>query len=294
MQEVFPYDLAFDSNLGLLTDWEQLALRAKRVAIAGLGGIGGADLLTLARLGIGAFTIADFDRFEFVNFNRQVGATVQTVGRAKTAVLEEMARAINPELRIRRLDGGVTTAVIDDFLSGVDLFVDGFDFFELGVRRQVFARCAELGIPAITAAPIGMGAAFIAFLPNSMSFERYFRLDGRPEPEQYVRFLLGLTPRAMHRRYLVDPTRVDLARRRGPSTVAACQLCAGVTAVAAIKLLLGRGDVMPAPYCHQFDPYYRATGADPPAVRQWRTTAAAQDRRGASHLPACHLRRSGT
>jgi sulfur-carrier protein adenylyltransferase/sulfurtransferase len=256
MLEVFPYDLAFDRNLGLLTDWEQLALRAKRVAIAGLGGVGGSDLLTLARLGIGAFTIADFDRFEFVNFNRQIGAAVQTVGRAKTAVLEEMARAINPELRIRRLDGGVTTTAIDDFLSGADLFVDGFDFFELGVRRQVFARCAELGIPAITAAPIGMGVGLIAFLPNSMSFERYFRLDGRPEPEQYVRFLLGLTPRAMHRRYLVDPTRVDLARRRGPSTVAACQLCAGVTAVAAIKLLLGRGDVMPAPYSHQFDPYY--------------------------------------
>ncbi len=185
MLEVFPYDLAFDRNLGLLTDWEQLALRAKRVAIAGLGGVGGSDLLTLARLGIGAFTIADFDRFEFVNFNRQIGAAVQTVGHAKTAVLEEMARAINPELRIRRLDGGVTTAAIDDFLSGADLFVDGFDFFELGVRRQVFARCAEMGIPAITAAPIGMGVGFIAFLPNSMSFERYFRLDGRSEPEQY-------------------------------------------------------------------------------------------------------------
>ena len=211
--------------------------------------------MTLARLGIGAFTIADFDQFDFVNFNRQAGATVLTVGRDKIAVMEEMAMAINPELRIRRLDGGVNPQTLDDFLRDADLFVDGLDFFAISIRRQVFARCAELGIPALTAAPIGMGVAFIAFDPKGMTFEQYFRLEGRPEQEQYLRFLLGLTPRALHRRYLVDPTRVDLDRKTGPSTVAACQLCAGVTAVAAIKLLLGRGDVMPAPYNHQFDPY---------------------------------------
>ena len=49
----FPYDLAFDRNLGWITDWEQLALRSKRVAIAGMGGVGGLHLLTLARLGVG-------------------------------------------------------------------------------------------------------------------------------------------------------------------------------------------------------------------------------------------------
>ena len=220
-----------------------------------MGGVGGVHLLALARLGIGSFTIADFDQFEFANFNRQIGAILPTIGRDKTAVLEEMALAINPEIRLRRFDAGVTPATVDDFLRDADLFVDGFDFFEIQMRQRVFARCAELGIPAVTAAPIGMGVAFIAFQPKGMSFERSFRLEGRPEGEQYVRFLVGLTPRGLHRRYVVDPTRVDLARRRGPSTVAACQLCAGVTAVAAIKLLLGRGDVMPAPYNHQFDPY---------------------------------------
>ena len=251
----FPYDLAFDRNLGLVTDFEQLALRAKRVAIAGMGGVGGVHLLTLARLGIGGFTIADFDRFEFANFNRQVGAIVPTVGLEKTAVLEEMARAINPELRIRRFDQGVTADTVDDFLRDADLFVDGFDFFALSPRRLVFARCAELGIPAITAAPIGMGVAFIAFQPTGMSFERYFQLAGQSDQEQYLRFLLGLSPRILASRYLVDPTRVDLERHKGPSSIAACQLCAGVTAVAAFKLLLGRPGLKPAPWNYQFDPY---------------------------------------
>ena len=138
----FPYDAAFDRNIGWLTNWEQLALRGKAVAIAEMGGVGGVHLLTLARLGIGAFSIADLDVFEFANFNRQVGATLQTVGRPKVEVLEDMALAINPEIQIRRFDAGVTLANIDDFLAGTDLFVDGLDFF--ADRYQTFERLPAL------------------------------------------------------------------------------------------------------------------------------------------------------
>ena len=255
MTAAFDYDAAFSRNLGWVTEWEQQALRARSVAIAGLGGVGGVHLLTLARLGVGGFRIADFDRFDLVNFNRQAGATLSALGRPKLDVMAEMALEVNPGLRLARFPDGVTDANLDAFLAGADLFVDGLDFFALRVRRRVFARCAELGIPALTAAPIGMGVGFLAFVPGGMGFEEYFRLEGRPEEEQYLRFLMGLAPRGLHRSYLVDPARVDLAGRRGPSTAMACQLCAGVTGVAALKLLLGRGDVKPAPYHHHFDPY---------------------------------------
>ena len=75
----FAYADAFRRNLGWVTVAEQTALRGKRVAIAGLGGVGGAHLLTLTRLGIGAFHIADFVRFELHNFNRQVGANTGSI-----------------------------------------------------------------------------------------------------------------------------------------------------------------------------------------------------------------------
>lgn len=251
----FSYDLAFDRNIGWLTEWEQQALRGKCVAIAGMGGVGGGHLLTLARFGIGAFHIADFDRFDIVNFNRQAGATTDSIGCPKVEVLARMARGINPELRLTLFDQGINPDNIDAFLAGADLFVDGLDFFALDIRRRIFARCAALGIPAVTAAPIGMGVGFLAFVPKGMSFERYFQLEGQSETEQYLRFLMGVAPRGLHRAYLVDPTRVDIPARKGPSTIAACQLCAGVTAVAAIKLLLGRGGVRPAPVHHHFDPY---------------------------------------
>ncbi len=254
----FDYDQAFSRNIGWLTEWEQPALRGKSVAIAGMGGVGGVHLLTLVRLGIGAFRLADFDTFDIVNFNRQAGATTSALGQPKLDVMAEMALAINPTLDITRFPDGVVADGIDAFLHGADLFVDGFDFFALDIRRKVFARCAELGIPAVTAAPIGMGVGWLSFVPGGMTFEEYFRLEGQPKNEQLLRFLMGVAPRGLHRAYLVDPSRIDLEAGKGPSTAAACQLCSGVIGTLAVKLLLGRGDVQPAPFHHHFDAYANA------------------------------------
>lgn len=254
-RSLFSYEAAFGRNLGWVTESEQQTLRRKRVAIAGLGGVGGAYLLTLTRLGIGAFHIADPDCFELVNFNRQAGATLDALNRPKAEVMAERAWQINPELQIASFGEGVDEANLDTFLAGVDVCIDAIDFFVLGIRRKLMARCAELGIPVILAAPLGMGAAYLVFKPGGMSFERWFRLDGLSQEEQYVNFLLGLAPAGFHRAYLVDPSRVDLGGRRGPSTAAACELCAGVVAVEALKLLLGRGRVRAVPYHHHFDAY---------------------------------------
>lgn len=252
---MFDYDTAFDRNIGWVTAAEQKILRSRRVAIAGLGGVGGAHLLTLTRLGVGAFTLADFDEFDLVNFNRQVGATMASVGRPKLDVMVELAREINPELDIRLLKNGVTVDTIPVFLESADLFIDGFDFFTLDIRRLVFAAAYRAGIPALTAAPLGMGVGFLAFVPGGMSFEQYFRMEGHSEAGQALRFLVGLAPKGLHRPYLVDPARVDLAAKRGPSMGAACQLCAGVTTTVSLKLLLHRGGVMAAPLHQQYDAY---------------------------------------
>ncbi len=251
----FDYAQAFDRNIGWVTADEQRALRTKCVAIAGLGGVGGVHLLTLARLGIGRFHLADFDVFGIVNFNRQVGATVQSIGQPKLDTMVSMLHAINPDAEVVTFKDGVTLDNLDAFLDGADLFVDGLDFFVLDIRRQVFARAYARGIPAVTAAPIGMGVGFLAFMPGRMSFEEYFRLEGQPETEQYLRFLMGMAPAGLHRTYLVDPTRVDLAAKRGPSTGIACQLCSGMVGAAALKVLLHRGPDIAAPLHLHFDAY---------------------------------------
>ncbi len=249
----YNYHEAVSRNIGWLSEWEQLSLRTKKAAIAGMGGVGGAHLISLTRLGIGQFHIADLDQFEVANFNRQHGAMMDTLAKEKVDVLASQAKNINPEVLIKTFSQGINEANIDEFLEGVDVFVDGFDFFVLDIRRKVFQRCYELGIPAVTAAPIGMGTAYLCFSPQGMSFEDYFNFAGLTQSQQYINFVVGLTPKAFHRHYLIDPTRLDLVNKRGPSTVMGINLCAGVVATEVLKMLTGRGKVYYAPYYQAFD-----------------------------------------
>lgn len=260
----FSYDAAFSRNRGWVTSAEQEVLRGKRVAIAGLGGVGGSHLMTLARLGVGAFSIADFDTFSIENFNRQVGATVSALGAPKTQVLAALVRDVNPQVDLRVLEEGVDENNLPDFLAGADLYVDGLDFFAFAARQATFAACARLGIPALTAAPLGMGAAVLSFLPGKTSFDDYFQWGEMPDEEKALRFLMGLAPAGLHGPYLVDPSSVSLAEQRGPSTIIGCQLCAGIAAAEALKILLGRGEVLAAPRGFHFDAYRNKF------VRTWR------------------------
>lgn len=252
---VFDAAEAFSRTRGWITAAEERRLRGARVAIAGLGGVGGSHLLTLTRLGIGAFNLAEFDHFELANFNRQAGAMMSSLGQRKLDTLIDMALDINPDLDIRRFPEGVHAGNIDSFLRDVDVYVDGLDFFTVSVRRMVFASCWQRSIPAVTAAPLGMGVALLNFLPGRMSFEDYFGMEGCDELEQFARFLVGLSPAMLQRAYLADPSAVDFAGRRGPSTPMACELCAGVAGTEVLKILLGRGPLLAAPWGLHFDAY---------------------------------------
>ena len=142
------------------------------------------------------------------------------------------------------------------FPPGLDFYrIDGLDFFAFDARERVFAYCAQHGIPAVTVAPLGMSGALLNFLPGGMSFEQYFQLAGHSDAEKAVRFLIGLAPALLHRHYLADKSRVDLKSGKGPSTVMACQLCAGIAASETLKILLKRGRVWAAPHGIQFDGY---------------------------------------
>lgn len=251
----FDYQRAFSRNLGWVTAAEQERLRRSRVAIAGLGGVGGYHASALARLGVGRFVLAEFDRFELQNFNRQQGASLATLGQPKIEVVAEAIRQINPAAELQLFPQGVSKDNLPSFLEGADVYVDGLDYFAFDARRATFAACAALRVPAVTAAPLGMGAALLTFMPGGMTFEEYFRMEGLPEPEQALRFLIGLSPGMLQRTYLVDPSAVRLEEGKGPSTVMACHLCAGLAATEALKILLGRGKVLSAPWGLQFDAY---------------------------------------
>lgn len=247
-------DIAFSRNLGLVDYAGQRRLLRSRIAIAGLGGVGGIHLMTLARTGIGNFNLADFDAYSPVNLNRQYGASIASFGRGKLDVMTERALSVNPFLDIRPFPEGIAPETLDAFLKDVDLVVDGIDFFALDIRRRLFNRALELGIPVITAGPLGFSCALLVFMPGGMNFDSYFGIDDDTPPmEGYLRFGMGLAPRPAHLGYM-DRRFVSLHQRRGPSLDIACHLCAGMAATEAVRILLHRRGIRPVPYFRQFDP----------------------------------------
>jgi len=255
MMSEFDYGIAFSRNLGWVTEEEQLLLKTKKVAIAGLGGVGGSHLLTLARLGIASFSIADMDVFDWPNLNRQAGAFASTMDLPKIDVMSKMLKDINPEASISGFSEGVTDENLDAFLDGVDLYVDSLDVFCMDIRRKVFAKCREKGIPAITAAPTGMGTAVVIFSKDSMSFDEYFDYADDDFETQVVKFIVGLSPAMLQKSYLVRKGTFDVSLRKAPSTPMGIDLAAGVACSNALKILLGRGNVIYAPHGMHFDAY---------------------------------------
>ena len=246
------YSEAFSRNLGLISPDEQERLRHCRVAIPGMGGVGGMHLMTLARLGVGKFRIADADSFEVKNFNRQFGSTIDNLGRPKAEVLKASAQGVNPELEIDAITEFVSSENVHQFLDGADLLIDSVDFFAFEARRMLFREARNRGIWTVTAGPIGFSTAWLAFDPNGMSFDDYFDIhDGMEPVDLFCAFALGLAPRATHLPYF-DFSYVE-SSGRGPSVAAACNLASGVVGAEAIKILLGRGKVRAAPCYAQFD-----------------------------------------
>lgn len=250
------YDQAFSRNIGLLTRAEQEKLKRAKIAIPGMGGVGGLHLITMVRSGIGRFHISDFDVFEPVNINRQYGANTGCFGKPKLDVMKEQALLINPHIDIKTFPYGVKPDNIDDFLEGVDVVLDGLDFFCFDIRRQLFKRSRERGVHVVTAGPMGFSSALLIFAPDQgMGFDEYFNIVENMAPEEKsLAFALGLAPKATHIKYM-DFSKVDLKQKAGPSLNVACQICAGMAGTEALRIILNRKGLKPVPHYFQFDPF---------------------------------------
>ena len=122
-------------------------------------------MINLVRTGIGRFNLADFDQFEPVNVNRQYGAKVPSFGRPKLDVMIDEALSINPFLDITPYPAGLTTDNMEAFLTGVDVVLDGLDFFQFEIRRALFNMARSMGVPVITAGQLGFSSAPPGFHP---------------------------------------------------------------------------------------------------------------------------------
>ena len=140
---------------GLLVGEEGIRrLSEASVILAGVGAVGGSALEGLVRAGIGRIRVVDADTFSGSNLNRQILATVDTVGRPKADVACERARSINPDIEIEPMRVLVDDTTVDDILSGdYDILVDAID--TVRCKISLLRKASEIGIPTFSS----MGAA---------------------------------------------------------------------------------------------------------------------------------------
>ncbi len=112
----------------LLGDEAIEVLHTKKVAVVGLGAVGGMCLESLVRSGIGSVRLIDFDLISITNLNRQILATHQNIGRPKIEAARERVKAINPHCIIEEMPLFVDNTSVNQIFEGdVDLVIDAID-----------------------------------------------------------------------------------------------------------------------------------------------------------------------
>lgn len=130
-------------------------LAGARVAVFGLGGVGGYATETLARCGIGSLIVVDDDVVGITNLNRQIIATDSTIGRAKVDVMAERIRDINPACHVEAIRCFYLPATADQFdFALYDYVLDAID--TVTAKLQLIERAHATGTPIISS----MGTAF--------------------------------------------------------------------------------------------------------------------------------------
>ena len=137
-------------------------LRQSRVAVFGIGGVGGPAAEALARSGVGAIDLIDRDVVEESNINRQVVADYGTIGQKKVQVMQEMISRINPDCRVCTYDLFYLPETADQIdLKSYDYIIDAID--TVTAKIELITRAVSCGVPIISSMGAGnrlQGSAF--------------------------------------------------------------------------------------------------------------------------------------
>ncbi|MGH8493006.1 MAG: HesA/MoeB/ThiF family protein [Moraxellaceae bacterium] len=139
----------------------QEKLKAARVLLVGLGGIGCPVATYLAAAGVGELWLADFDTVDASNLQRQFLYSSADIGRYKAEVAATKLAQQNPHIVLRPITATLDADSLPALLAGVDLVIDGCDNFS--TRDAVNAACVAAATPLISAAAIGMAAQLAVF-----------------------------------------------------------------------------------------------------------------------------------
>jgi len=156
-------------NMNALSIEDQITLLQSRVCIVGLGGLGGAVVEILARIGVGAMTVVDGDRFDESNLNRQALSSEQNLSQTKTAAALENILTINSSILIQDHTEKMDRENAARLLEHTDIAIDCLDNIQ---ARFILERAAKnAGIPMVSAAVAGFSGQITSIFPEDKGLE---------------------------------------------------------------------------------------------------------------------------
>jgi molybdopterin-synthase adenylyltransferase len=144
-------------------DGQQRLLDA-RVLLVGVGGLGSAAAIYLAASGVGHLVLADGDRVELSNLQRQIVHSTPRLGQAKTDSATVMLQQLNPDVHIATQARHLNAAELAELVRGVDLALDCSDNF--ATRYAINAACMRQRVPLVTAAALRWEGQIAVFDPQ--------------------------------------------------------------------------------------------------------------------------------
>jgi len=154
MSEIKTGQNPFSRTAALLGDEALTRLQGARVAVFGVGGVGGYVVEALVRSGVGTLDVFDKDDVSITNLNRQIIALHSTVGQDKVSVIAARMRDINPDVVMNEHKMFYLPENADEIdLSAYDFVVDAVD--TVAAKVELAVRCEQLGVPLIAAMGAG-------------------------------------------------------------------------------------------------------------------------------------------
>lgn len=175
-KDTFYYEMV-KRNIGVYTIEEQEKLRKARVAVCGLGGVGGYEAILCARMGIGCVTGIDMDSFEVSNINRQMLASAAVVQEHKASVAERILKEINPTMEVKTIKVKIDEDNAAELLNGHDIVLEAVD--DMPSRVIIHRTARELGIPSVGMSGSPPNRGFVSsFFPDGVPYEVALNLPG--------------------------------------------------------------------------------------------------------------------
>lgn len=256
----YTYKEATCRNIGILSEKDQETLSKVRVAVPGVGGLGGTQVMIMTRLGIKNFNLADYDKYDVSNFNRQYGATVDTIGSPKIEVMANHVKSVHPDSDITYFYDGITEENVEQFVASADFIFDAIDLTAMDARELLYKEARKQGKFVVACGPVGYGFFCLTLDPNGMSYEEAFSIPEDCNTEKKIsKFIEIITPDYLHSEYMsnkyVHPTFVPGEAREFSWISPAIYMAAGNGVSELLKIILKKGNVMSIPNVYQYDAF---------------------------------------